>query len=336
MEPPDTESPGTPAQSPASSAPPPPGFEDRSTGLLIFGVFEIVGGVLAALAIPAAWFFMLSPRFPRPPGSEMSPRFVVLNCAGWAAAAVVLVTLGLGAIRARRWAWALNLILSWLVFLMLAIVAGSIWIVTEPGSPVRFMVIPGLLMLGIAGLFLLFYRRKDVELTCKLRDPVERWTDRRPLPVLAAALFAAWGVVGGGGLAWHASPHVAPFFGRYLTGLPASALLLIWLAADIYAAFALFKMKASGWWVAVAAASVQTLSTILTSRQTSIIDAMNMAGWSKQKVEFMQQSPGLATKGMWVSVAFGIAHLLFLLWLGRYFRRTKPGHSCAASPERNA
>ena len=334
MEPPDTESPGTPAQSPASSAPPPLGFEDRSTGLLIFGVFEIIGGVLADLAIPAAWFFMLSPRFPRPPGSEMSPRFVVLNCAGWAAAAVVLVTLGLGAIRARRWAWALNLILSWLVFLMLAIVAGSIWIVTEPGSPVRFMVIPGLLMLGVAGLFLLFYGRKDVELTCKLRDPVERWTDRRPLPVLAAALFAAWGVVAG--LVWNDAPYVAPFFGRHLTGLPASALRLMSLAAGLYVAYALFKMKASGWWIAVAAASVQNVSMILTIGRTSALDAMTVAAWSKEKIAFMQQSPGLATKGMWVSVAFGVAHLLFLLWLGRYFRREEPPRSGELSSGRAA
>jgi len=35
------ESPGTPGQTAASSTPPRLGFEDRSTGLLVFGVFEI-------------------------------------------------------------------------------------------------------------------------------------------------------------------------------------------------------------------------------------------------------------------------------------------------------
>jgi hypothetical protein len=322
MEPLNNESPGIPGQTPASSAPPPLGFEDRSTGLLIFGVFEIIGGVLAALEVPAAWFFLLSPKFPRPPGSEMSPRSVVLNCASWAAAAVVLITLGLGAMRARRWAWALNLILSWLGLVAGTITVGSMWIATKPGGMGRFMLGPALLMPGIAGLFLLFYRSNDVEQTCKHRDPVERWTDRQPLPVLAAVLLAAWGAACG--LAWNHTPHVAAFFGRYLTGLPASALLLLWLAADVYVAFALFKMKPSGWWVAVAAVSAQILSMILTVRRTSPLDAMTMAGWPKEKIDLTQQ---VAITGIWTSIAFGIAHLLFLIWLGRYFRRAKTERS---------
>jgi hypothetical protein len=213
MEPLNNESPGTPGQILASSTTPPLGFEDRSTGLLIFGVFEIIGGVLAALEVPAAWFFLLSPKFPRPPGSEMSLRSVVLNCASWAVAAGVLITLGLGAMRARRWAWALNLILSWLGLVAGTIIVGSMWIATKPGGMGRFMLGPALLMPGITGLFLLFYRSNDVEQTCKHRDPVERWTDRQPLPVLAAVLLAAWGAACG--LAWNHTPHVAAFFGRY-------------------------------------------------------------------------------------------------------------------------
>jgi hypothetical protein len=252
----------------------------------------------------------------------MSLRSVVLNCASWAVAAGVLITLGLGAMRARRWAWALNLILSWLGLVAGTIIVGSMWIATKPGGMGRFMLGPALLMPGITGLFLLFYRSNDVEQTCKHRDPVERWTDRQPLPVLAAVLLAAWGAACG--LAWNHTPHVAAFFGRYFTGLPASALLLLWLAADVYVAFALFKMKPSGWWVAVVAVSAQTLSMILTVRRTSPLDAMTMAGWPKEKIDLTQQ---VAITGIWTSIAFGIAHLLFLLWLGRYFRRAKPGRS---------
>ena len=36
--------------------------------------------------------------------------------------------------------------------------------------------------------FIVFYSRSDVELTCRYRDPVERWTDRAPLPVLGASV----------------------------------------------------------------------------------------------------------------------------------------------------
>jgi hypothetical protein len=60
---------------------------------------------------------------------------------------------------------------------------------------------------------------------------------------------------------------------------------------------------------------------ILTIRRTGPFDAMNMMGWPNEKIDLAQQ---VATTGIWTSIAFGIAHLLFLLWLGRYFRRAKP------------
>ena len=72
---------------------------------------------------------------------------------------------------------------------------------------------------------------------------------------------------------------------------------------------------------------------ILTIRQTNLLDAMTLAGWSKQKLEFIQQNSRMTAKGMWTGIAFGIVHLLFLLWLGRYFRPAKPERSAEASPE---
>jgi hypothetical protein len=60
---------------------------------------------------------------------------------------------------------------------------------------------------------------------------------------------------------------------------------------------------------------------------------MTMAGWPKEKIDLTQQ---VAITGIWTSIAFSIAHLLFLLWLGRYFRRAKPGRSEEISPETTA
>ena len=65
--------------------------------------------------------------------------------------------------------------------------------------------------------FVVFYSRKDVAETVHHRDPLQRWTDRTPLPVLGASVVLALGslyflLVG-------LTNPVFPFFGRYLTGV---------------------------------------------------------------------------------------------------------------------
>src|SRR4029079_15914317 len=46
----------------------------------------------------------------------------------------------------------------------------------------------------IPGIAVLFYRSPHVKHTCDVRDPVARWTDRCPLPVLALCLLQAFSV----------------------------------------------------------------------------------------------------------------------------------------------
>ena len=71
--------------------------------------------------------------------------------------------------------------------------------------------------------FVVFYGRKDVADTCRRRDPVERWTDRTPLPVLGASVGFSSGSVYL--LLIGLTTPMFPFFGRYLTGIPARGVL---------------------------------------------------------------------------------------------------------------
>ena len=89
--------------------------------------------------------------------------------------------------------------------------------------------------------FLLFFRRRDVEETCRRGDPVERWTDRCPLPVLAVSLLFAFGATYA--LLLAITTPMMPFFGRYLTGLPASTALVILAMVDRYLALAVYRLR---------------------------------------------------------------------------------------------
>ena len=198
---------------PTGPASAPPAYADRYTGLRIFGVMQIIGGAMVAVALVASLFFMTSKSIPTPPESKMPAVLLVDFCLSLAAVAIALIVLGIGAMRARRWAWALNLILSWFAVLMSAVLAVTSWVSApqdehgrdDLSAPLLFI-----LCVIVSMVFHLFYRDKDVELTCRQRDPVERWTDRRPLPVIAAALLALWTA---NGLLMNLAPSSTPRYG---------------------------------------------------------------------------------------------------------------------------
>jgi hypothetical protein len=121
---------------------------------------------------------------------------------------------------------------------------------------------------------------------------IERWTDRRPLPVIAATMLALWTA---DSLLVNLVPSSTPFYGPFLTGVPAAALLLSEAGAQIYAAIAMFKGRVSGWWVALVAEIGTTAFSVLRV-------------WSSHD-------------SAWTSLIMPVACLIFVLWLRRYFPR---------------
>jgi len=53
----------------------------------------------------------------------------------------------------------------------------------------------GLLFIVLPGGLILVYQSRHTKATCEARDPVPRWTDACPLPVLALSLMLGFGVV---------------------------------------------------------------------------------------------------------------------------------------------
>ena len=252
---------------------PPSAHKDRYTGLCIFGVMEILAGAMVAVGLVASLLIMTFRNVPTPPEGKV---FTVLRVGFWlsvATLAIALIVLGIGTMRARRWAWALNLILSWFAVLMSAWLA-LISLFNAPQS--------------------LFYRDKDVELTCRQRDPAERWTDRRPLPVIAASMLA---LMTASTFLISLVPSSIPIYGLFLTGVPATALLLFQAGAQIYAAIAMFKLRVSGWWVALVAEIASAALLVLQVVRT----------------------PDSA----WTSLIMPAAYLIFLFWLRRCFRNNE-------------
>ena len=331
---------------PAPPTSTPPAYTDRGTGLTIFGVFQIILGLLAALMIPFAALGMFMSRFAPGGGSGMRTGQFISALASYAVISAALLTLGIGSVRMKRWARALTLVTSWYWLIMgvlITILLTAVMPVTmraalaqaEQNTPnasspelatgimavivTLIIVFCAFFLVVVPIAFVIFYSRQDVELTCHYRDPVERWTDRTPLPVLGASVVLFVGaiymfVVG-------VTTPMFAFFGQYLTGIGAVACFLVLAAVDFYLSISIFRLQPSAWWIAVILAPIRLLSMILTFRKADLMQAYAKMGFSDQQLQLMNASPMF--RGhiiLWWSLFSMILFFGYLLWLKRYFK----------------
>jgi hypothetical protein len=333
---------------PANVAPlPATPHADRSTGLVVFGVGQIILGLLTALMIPLVALGAVMSRLG--PGGSMRPGQLLSATGTYGFVAAVLITLGVGSVQYRRWARALTLITSWYWMLMGALITVLITAVmpvamrtalqaqqNTAGAPsaelsTGVMAVIVTLIIVFMAFFLVvvpigyvvFYSRDDVAATCRDRDPVERWTDRTPLPVLGASVVffvgALYFLVAG------LTAPVFPFFGRYLTGLPGGACLLAVAALDGYLAVATFRLRPAAWWIAVIALPLRLLSMILTYLKADVMEAYARMGRSDAELRMLESSPLLRGHVvLWWSLVSVIAFFGYLVWLKRYFKSPSP------------
>jgi hypothetical protein len=212
-------------------------FKDRRTGLIVFGVLEILLGGLAALMVPLMLLGqIMSAKLTQepPPLRQMIPGAMFYGIA-----AVLLVWLGIGSCKTRRWARALSLVVSWswlgmgvFTVVVMGLFLPSILKTAPPqgqalpeSARLVVMIVTwlfmGFLFVVVPGVLVLFYQRRDVKATCEARHPVRCWTDAAPLPVLGLSLW-----LGLGALTMLSMPlstsGVLPVFGRVVSGLAGS------------------------------------------------------------------------------------------------------------------
>lgn len=322
-----------------------PGYHDRGTGLVIFGVLQIILGLLAALMVP---FIALGAFMSRlAPGGAVRPGQFISGVVTYGLAASGLVGLGIGSVQMRRWARALTLVAAWywlitgslitvLLTAMLPVTMRSALAQAQqnaPGGPsptistgvmaviITLIIIFAAVFLVLVPIaFVVFYSRKDVSETVRHRDPIERWTDQTPLPVLGASVVLAIGalyllLVG-------VTTPVFPFFGQYLTGISGSACFVVMAALDAYLAIALFRLQSSGWWIAAVSAPIRLLSMVLTYARADMMQAYSKMGVSDAQLKMLNSNPMFhGPVLLWFSLISMVLLFAYLLWLKRYFRR---------------
>jgi hypothetical protein len=314
-----------------------PEYRDRKTGLILFGIFEIILGLLSACLVPLMMFSRaMAIRRGHAPAAPIAPGIVVYGLA-----AVSLIWLGIGSILARRWARALLLCLS-----AVALVCGLAGCIAmafvlphlgetmaqagqssmPPGSLLVVQIVMAVFVLAffiiIPGALFLFYRSPHVKRTCEACDPVERWTDRCPLPVLATSLMMAFGGLSMLGMA--ASFRGYPVFGFFVSGAACSALMLLMAALLLYLAWGLYRLRLSAWWIALGFQGLHFISSAVTFWRGGMETWYAKMGFGQQQAAAtaqMLQAPAYR----WMMVGCIVLSFAWFIWIRRYFTKQVAG-----------
>lgn len=315
-----------------------PDFKDRSAGLIAFGIIHIVLGGFCALLVP----FTLMAAFASmaiddSASASTSPIMMIPGVIAYILMAVWFIWMGIGSVKARRWARALILVGSWfwlvsgafaliLMAFMLPGMYDQMGEASGGGLPetmarVIMYVTMGFMALFyvvLPGLFVAFYGSRHVKATCEHKDATERWTDRCPLPVLgvslASAVFASWipmmGVYG-----W-----ALPFFGSVLSGPAGAIVAIVFMVILVFVSRYTYRLNIVGWWCAMVSTVVWGASVGITFMRVSLADLYAAMDLPAEQVELMEQYDMLQGPSMVVMTGvWFVAIFAYLLYIKRYF-----------------
>jgi hypothetical protein len=303
-------------------------YRDRRTALLIAGVLEILLGVGAWLmAAFMVWVASMVAAQGAGNKGSMIPGMAVYGIAG-----LVFVILGIGSIRARRWARALWLVVSsfWLIGGVLAAAVVALLMASVAGVEsillIAILSFFAVFMIGLPASLLAFYRSPHVKATCEAAAPEPCWTDGCPLPVLGAALWFASMTLTLPWMGWLYG-GLYPFFGHFVRGAAGHGL---WIASGLLsgiATYGIYRRIHTLWLLGLVLVLVQGISATVTYAVVDpkeLFAAMGIEGAALEQIERMGM---IRPSYMIGSVAAAILPMVgLLLWARACFpkRSTEP------------
>jgi hypothetical protein len=316
-----------------SDFPTPVDYKDRRTGLIVFGILQILLGLLCILiSVGISLVMLLDPQL----HTGLVPQMVGFVLAVYGMLALALIWLGTGSILCRRWARVLILIGAWSV-LMLGIIALifyglfgrklyagmtsdataiMVWILGMAFQAIFLVVLPGIMVL--------FYGSRNVIATCMARDPRTRWTDSCPMPVLATSL---WLVLGS--LSFLIMPlcyrSVVAWFGVLVSGTPATLLLVTCMVIGLYLAWATYRLKMIAWWLCLISFTILTASAVVTFLKVDFIEFYRALGYPAEQIELLRNNNVFDDSVMtwWIVVCYAL-FIVYMVRIRKYFRRADP------------
>ena len=283
-------------------------------GLIVLGILQIFIGLACGLMVLGVIA-----------GAELAQRTTPAR--GGVASAIVapglaalyFVAVGIGSMRARRWARALSVVVS-AIWMASGVIATLMIALILPrameGLPRPTLgfgcagAVGGILGILLPLVFFLFYRLPAVKALVESIDTKPRWTDRVPLPVLAMVLILIFSAIT---LLANVGNPAFGIFGSVVSGPVASLIVLTIAVLCAFIAVQLYRLKESGWWTLLILQIGGLIYGAITVMRSDFADAAHRAGAPEMSAVYGDP--------LFTGVLFTtwLAHFAFLLYLRRFF-----------------
>lgn len=315
---------------------------DRGHVLRVFGALMLLAGIAVAMLAPIEMysFYLFSVGGPFHYEGFGFGSFMFGNIASQIIAyyliGLLLIPLGYGHLRLRRWArkLALTALGFWLVVgavvsVLFLLVLSSSKDPTLTGVLV-FTVLLALAYLLVPILMIRFYRSAGVQSTFEMHDPHPHWADDRPIPILVLGFLLLFYAV-----CMHIPIFfrgIFPLFGTWVFGRHGIMLLAVSMAILSCLAWGVLKIHRWAWWGALLYVAAMTLSSLVTLAKTSWSDLLAGMRFPPSEMEILGELP---IQGYHLAIVLAIPLLLTLglaAYSRRYFLEESPPRSIYTGP----
>jgi len=304
--------------------------KDRTLVLALIGVLLLLVGIPVAFLGPVEMycFYLFSEggRFYYPGFGFGSFMFGNIACQiiGYYLIAILLIPLGYGHLKTRRWARTLSLTLLWVWLVVGAPLAVLFFFVLAASKDISLaagiaaIVVLALSYLVLPAVMIRFYHSRNVRLTFEAKDPNTYRIEALPMPIL---------VLGALGLFYILMLHIPilfnglfPLMGRFASGLQGIILLDLSIAVLVCLTWATFSRRIWAWWGSLIYSALMTSSLLLTLVQSTYADILRVIRLPPKEMEILR---GLPIQGYHLAILVGVPLIITLgviVWARPYFR----------------
>jgi hypothetical protein len=235
--------------------------------------------------------------------------FIAIQIVGYYVIAALLIPLGYGHIRLRRWArhLALTLLLCWLVLgvPVLFMIAFTVLSFKElsPRAAIALLLALATTYPLLPLLLMRLYRSRRVAraLSVVPAGAERAWIEQVPIPALSlAVLLGFFAVVLHFPILFNG---LFPVFGHWLTGLPGIVCLTGAIAASVFLGWGVGAQHRWAHWGSVGFLVPVTASVVLSFTATSFLDLIQLANLPAYEVDLLD---GVPLQGWMLAVFFGL------------------------------
>jgi hypothetical protein len=296
-----------------------PDYTDRTRWIAVIGVLLLSAGIavgfLGPLEMYCFYLFSEGGRFHYEGFGFGSFMFgnIASQIIGYYLIAGLLIPLGYGHLKMRRWARTLSLTLLWfwlvvgapLIVVVFFILAGS----KDLSLPVAVisLVFIALCYMVFPGLLIRFYRGRNVRRTFEAQDASSYWIENLPMPILVLSSLYLFYIV---------MLHILilfngmfPALGVFQFGLQGIVLLDISIGCLICLIWGTLRQRLWAWWGAVILLGLFTFSTILTFFRSSYSAILSGLAFPPREMEILG---GVPAQGYHFAILAGVPLLITL------------------------